>query len=208
MATVCVVLGNDPEIIGYLDQTEVLMTAFALEFGEKCGLFSMIDSILDAAREFLEPLEQAMKVVTDAIKEVYNQLKKIVDQFVGLLEEGVALLRAALVGALAVINEVINLVNGLIDGLFALVAEATNALASALCNTLNSAITGIPSDIVLKTPGLLAAATLDRAVPAEFLKQAVQARANTAKDGILTAVRGLDAITRLPDLRAYACRPV
>lgn len=208
MAGVCIALGKDPEIIGYLDQTEVLMTAFALEFGEKCGLFSMLDSILDAAKEFVEPLEQAMKVVTDAISAVYKELKKIIDQFVGLLEEGVALLRAALIAALAIINEVVNQVNGLIDGLFALVAEATNALASALCNTLNSAVTGLPSDIVLKTPGLLAAATLDRSVPAEFLKQAMQERALAAQGGILNAIGQLDTITRLPDLRAYACRPV
>lgn len=204
---VCVSLGDDPEIIGYLDQMDVLLTSFALEFGQKCGLFSMLDSILDAAKDFVEPLEQAMKQVTDAISAVYKELKKILDQFTALVEEGIALLKTALGAALALIDEVVNQVNGLIDGLFSLVAEAANALASALCNTLNSAITGMPSDVVLKTPGLVAATALDAALPQEFLKQAMQDRANAAKADILGAVQSLDNITRLPNLRAYACIP-
>lgn len=202
---VCVSLENDPEIYGYMDQMDALLTAFALEFGQKCGLFSMLDSILDAAKEFVEPLEQAMKVVTDAISAVYKELKRILQQFKALIEEGVALLKAALGAALALIDEVVGLVNGLVDGLFSLVAEAANALASALCNTLNSAITGMPSDIVLKTPGLVAATALDAAVPQEFLKQAIQTRANAAKADILEATKRLDSITKLPDLNRYQC---
>ena len=204
---VCVSLGDDPEIIGYLDQMDVLLTSFALEFGQNCGLFSMLDSLLDAAKEFVEPLEQAMKVVTDAISAVYKELKKILDQFTALIEEGIALLKTALGAALALIDEVVNQVNGLIDGLFSLVAEAANALASALCNTLNSAITGMPSDVVLKTPGLVAATALDAALPQQFLKQAIEERANAAKADIVGAVQSLDNITRLPNLRAYACIP-
>lgn len=208
MASVCVILGEDTELIGYLDQTETLLTAFALEFGEKCGLFSMIDSLLDAAKDFVEPLEQALKTITDAISKVYNELKRVFDQVLAVVEEGLAILKSAMVAALAIIDEVVNRVNALVDGLFALVAEAANALASALCNTLNSAITGMPSDVVLKTPGLAAAAALDAAVPQEFLKQAMQERANAAKGEILESIQQLDAVTNLPNLRAYACTPL
>ena len=205
---VCYNLKGDAEIVAFLSETEALMTAFALEFGEKCGIFSTVDALLDAAREFLEPLEQAMKQVLDVVKNIYNEVKKIVDQFVGLVLDGLNLLKAFLLTVSAAITAAVALVNSLVDSLGALIAEATNALASALCNTLNSAITGLPSDVILKTPGLAAAAFFDRSDPVQFLKQAMAEGSAKIKDDIMSAVTSLDNLTSPPNLRQYACRPV
>lgn len=207
-AEICYNLKGDAEIVAFLSETEALMTTFALEFGEKCGIFSTIDSILDAAKDFVEPLEQAMKQITDALSKLYREVQKVVDQLVGLVEEGLTLLKEFLVLAAAAVTAAVATVNALIDGLGSLIAQATNALASALCNTLNSALTGLPSDVVLKSPGLIAATLYDRSDPVQFLKQAMSEGANQIKGDIINAVAEIDRFTSPPNLRKYTCRPL
>lgn len=202
----CIILSTDQGLQTSLNSMEQLMANFALEFGEKCGIFSMIDSLVDAAKDFLEPLEQAMKKVTDVISKFYNSIKSVLDGFVGLLQEGLNLVKNALSAALNVFNEVIGAINGAVDALRQAIGQATNALASALCNTLNSAITGMPSDVVLKTPGLLAVQAFDKVDPRNGIKKALLDSGIMQQKALIeNSVSRLDNLANIPNIRRYAC---
>jgi flagellar biosynthesis chaperone FliJ len=202
----CIILSTDQGLQTSLNSMEQLMVDFAQEFGEKCGIFSMLDSLIDAAKDFLEPLEQAMKKVTDVISKVYNQIKSVLDGFVGLLQEGLDLIKGAIASALNMFNEVIGAINGAMDQLRSAIGQATNALASALCNTLNSAITGMPSDVVLKTPGLLAVKEFDKIDPRKGIKDALLKSGIMQQKALIeNQVNRLNDIGNIPNIRKYAC---
>ena len=202
----CIILSTDQGLQTSLNSMEQLMVNFAEEFGEKCGIFSMLDSLLDAAKDFLEPLEQAMKKVTDVISKFYNSIKSVLDGFLGLLQEGLDLVKAAIAQALNVFNEVISAINGSLDSLRQAIGQATNALASALCNTLSSAITGMPSDVVLKTPGLLAVKAFDKIDPRNGIKKVLMDSGVMQQKALIEfQANRLDNIANLPNIRRYAC---
>lgn len=202
----CIILSTDQGLQTSLNSMEQLMANFALEFGEKCGIFSMLDSLLDAAKDFLEPLEQAMKKVTDVISKFYNSIKGVLDGFIGLLQEGLDLVKAAIAQALNVFNEVIGAIDGALDAMRQAIGQATNALASALCNTLNSAITGMPSDVVLKTPGLLAVQAFDKIDPRNGIKQALMDSGVMQQKALIEfQASRLDDLANVPNIRQFAC---
>lgn len=209
MPVVCVDLSANTQIIAHLSEAETLAASFALEFGSKCGIFSSVDALTDAASEFLEPLENAMKEVTDSISAVIGALNDVLSQFQYLTNEAIALIDSFMTSAMSALNTAITAIDGLVDDIAAEVASATNALSSALCNTLNSAITGLPSNVVLNTPGLLAVTTLDKNNPADFLKNAMGEAVGNLKFDILNEVSDLQLalVDAIPDLTSYVCTP-
>lgn len=209
MAQACLAVGRDTELTLFLNDTETLLKDFALEFGQKCGIFNAVDTLLDEAKEFVKPLEDALKKVTDIAADFYKKLKDVFSQIAGLVEEGMALLKEAIATGVALINSAISAINEAVDTLSAAIVQATNALASAVCNTLSEAITGLPSDVKLETPGLLAAEAFDKADIKGSLKKAVaDAGVFAAKDKLLAAANSLDDLAQLPDLRKFTCTPV
>jgi uncharacterized protein YoxC len=182
----CIILSTDQGLQTQLNSMETLMVDFAQEFGEK--------------------LEQAMKKITDVITKFYNQIKGVLNNFIGLLQEGLDLIKGVINDALSVFNSVISAVNGALDSLRQAIGQATNALASALCNTLNSAITGMPSDVVLKTPGLLAVKEFDKIDPRKGIKDALlNSGVMQQKALIENQVKQLDNLNLIPNIRRFAC---
>ena len=209
MADVCLAVGSDTELTIFLNDTETLLKDFVEEFGKNCGIFNTVDTLLDEAREFVKPLEDAIKKVTDIASDFYNKINDVFSQISGLVQEGMALLKEAIAEGIALINNTINIINEAVDVLTSAIVQATNALANAACNTLSEALTGVPSDVKLKSPGALAAAAFDRADIKGSLKRAVaDAGVFAAKDKLINAANELDNLAQLPDLRKFSCSPI
>lgn len=208
MSGVCVVLKGNAFITAVLTPLEALMVSAALEVGKKCSIASTLDSFL--GEDFKEALESGFKAVLDAASTLYNTIQSAISTYNALQEDGLNLLKGALDSAYSLINNTLLNLDYLVGEIAKFIANAVNAVLSATCNTLNSAITGLPSAVTLTQPGIAVAAkvlqtgNIQKFVGEMLEKQGVR----NIKASIINARNGLNNITPIPNLKQYICTPI
>lgn len=204
MPDVCIKVATSEVIIANLDQYSALMLSAALEFGEKCSILSTLDSFLGDDLKQLG--EDAFKAVMDTLRNTYNTVKAIN----GLIAAGITELSNYLTSVYNLIFNQLLSARNLMNILTGFIIDAVNTVATQACNTLNEAVTGMPSDVKIQNAGLAAAAAVNKTgKPQEMIKKLLQQRAITdAKNGFKDVISSLRTIPKLPNLSPYICVPV
>jgi hypothetical protein len=218
MAQVCIIMANDISVQALLTPIEAAMATFALEFGQKCSILSAVDNFL--GDDFRKNTEQAIKDVSNAASTLYKGVKSAIAAVNAITAEGLAILLGVINSAWGMINSAIAAVNTAIDQVADAMISSVNAATSALCNELNSALTGLPSDVTLKSPGLLAAqivkdkiAALNPNASPVFTPKALIAGmldnlgVKNLRNSMTAAAQALASVPKVPDLKSYVCTP-
>lgn len=208
MSGVCVVLKGNAFITAVLTPLEALMVSAALEVGKKCSIASTLDSFL--GEDFKEALETAFKAVLDAASTLYKSIQSVISTYNALLEDGLNILKSSLDAAYALINNTLLNLDFLVGEIAKFIANAVNAVLSAGCNTLNSAVSGLPSAVTLTQPGiavatgLLQTGNIQKFVANMLEKQGVK----NIKNSIINSRNSLNNIVPIPNLKPYICTPI
>lgn len=158
--SVCVSLRGDIRLSAFMSSTEASLLAVASEFGSNCSVFGTLGS-LAGDTGLKQALSESVKAVTDAVNTARNAVMQALSGIAGLLEEGMILLYAALDGIQGAINTAFSVMNSAISGLRDLIANALNAVSTAGCSILSSALSGMPTNVKMMTPGYLAASAFE-----------------------------------------------
>lgn len=209
MAGLCVSLKDGAVIAQFTDSLTPLqdkMVAFANEFGKNCGVF---DAIEDFVGDFKQDATSAIKDIMDAASAAYNTIQSTINGINNLLEEGVALLVSYIDSAVSAINSIIDQAFAAIDSIRTAIGDAANALATAACSALSSAISGMPSDVKINSAAAVASELFDATDPKKFVGDALNNMGITGlKDSLTSLSSNLSStIPSIPDLSAYICTP-
>lgn len=202
---ICLVLAEEPSILFITSQLKADILKVASEFGSKCGVFGMLG---DTGKN----LEKAMKKLIEAYTWLYNKIRDTINTINGMIAEGVALLYGAIQTALELLTGILNGINAVIDNAIDILAKAVKDLASALCSGVKTALTGVPSDVVLSTPGLMFLAYAEANDPREFLQRSLMRQGvdaiNDQIQGPLNQLANFQNTYLFPDFATYICTPV
>ena len=196
------------QIFVKVDEFTALMIATALELGEKCSILSTADSFLND--DLKQLAEDAFRAVMDTSRDVFNGLKSIIATINYITDVGIAILDAYLTAAYNLIFGQLLNARTLMNTLAGFIIDSVNTVATQACNTLNEAVTGLPSDVKIQNAGLAAAAAVFRTgKPQEAIRNLLQQRAiKELKQGFSDAKSALRNVPALPNLSPYVCVPI
>lgn len=196
------------QIFVKVDEFTALMISAALELGEKCSILSTADSFLND--DLKQLAEDAFKAVMDASRDIYNTLKNTIRTINYLTAAGIAALDSFLNDAYSLIFGQLLNARALMNTLAGFIIDAVNTVATQACNTLNEAVSGLPSDVRIQNAGLAAAAAVFKTgKPQEAIKNLLQQRAiKELKEGFRDAKAALRDVPRLPNLSPFVCVPI
>lgn len=218
MAQVCIIMADDLSVQALLTPIEAAMATFALEFGQKCSILSAVDNFL--GDDFRKNTEQAIKDVSNAASTLYKGVKSAIAAVNAITAAGLAILLGVINSAWNMIDAAIAAVNTAVDQIADAMISSVNASASALCNELNSALTGLPSDVTINSAGLLAAqvvkdqiaALTPGSTPVLTPKALIGGMLDNLgvkdlRNSMVSAAQGLASVPMVPDLKPYVCTP-
>jgi len=207
MSDLCVNLSTSNVFI-VTDQITALMIEAATEIGQQCSILSTVNSFLND--DLKDTAEDAYKAVMNASKDLYNTAQDVIKTYNYLTEAGIAELNGYLDLAYNTIFTNFLNMNSLMNAITNLVVDSVNSVATAACNTLNEAVTGLPSDVKIQNAGLAAAAALNKTgKPQELIRDLLNQRGiKDLKKQFSDAKSALNDIPRLPNLPKFVCVPV
>lgn len=207
MSEVCVNLSTS-NVFVVTDLVTALMIQAATEFGQQCSILSTVNSFMND--DLKDTAEDAYKSVMNASKDLYNTAQDVIKTYNYLTDVGIAELNSYLDGAYNIIFTNFLNMNTLMNTITGLVIDSVNTVATAACNTLNEAVTGLPSDVKIQNAGLAAAAALNKTgKPQELIRDLLNQRGiKDLKKQFSDAKSALNSIPRLPNLPKYVCVPV
>lgn len=218
MAQVCIIMADDLSVKALLTPIEAAMATFALEFGQKCSILSAVDNFL--GDDFRKNTEQAIKDVSNAASTLYKGVKSAIAAVNAITAAGLAILLGVINSAWNMIDAAIAAVNTAVDQIADAMISSVNASTSALCNELNSALTGLPSDVTINSAGLLAAqvvkdkiaALTPGSIPVLTPKALIGGMLDNLgvknlRNSMVSAAQGLASVPMVPDLKPYVCTP-
>jgi hypothetical protein len=212
-------MADDISVQALLTPIEAAMATFALEFGQKCSILSAVDNFL--GDDFRKNTEGAIKDVANAASTLYKGVKSAIAAVNAITDAGLAVLLGVINTAWNMVNSAIAAVNAAVDQIADAMISSVNAATSALCNELNSALTGLPSDVTINSAGLLAAQVVKDRIAAlnpnsipVFTPKALIAGmldnlgVKNLRNSMTAAAQALASVPRVPDLKPYICTPV
>lgn len=201
--SICISLKNNLTVTAALGPLETAMLDLVGDFGKNCSVFSTIENFLG---DFKEDAEKALKDVINTATSIFNSVQNLINSVNGLLQEGIDLLVGFINSAVSAIDAAVAGIKSIVDSIENAIVSATDALASAACNALNTAITGLPSDVKLQSPGIVAAQLLDKAKPQEFVSGMLKNLGlNDKKNQLLEKALNVSKIPKIPNLKNYYC---
>lgn len=219
MAQVCIIMADDLSVKALLTPIEAAMATFALDFGKKCSILSAVDNFL--GDDFRKNTEQAIKDVSNAASTLYKGVKSAIAAVNAITAEGLAVLLGVINTAWSMIDSAIAAVNTAIDQAADAMISSVNAAASAACNELNTALTGLPSDVTINSAGLLAAqvvkdkiaslnpGAIPNITPKAFITGMLDnLGVKDLRNTLTAAAQKLASVPKVPDLKPYVCTPV
>jgi hypothetical protein len=207
MSEVCLDLATSNVFIKTSELGNLMIQA-ATEFGQQCSILSTVNSFMND--DLKDTAEDAYKGVMNASRDVYNTAKNITSSYNYLTQAGIDELNSYIDGAYNTIFTNFLSMNALMNTMTDFVVDSVNTVATQACNTLNEAVTGIPSDVQLQNPGLAAAAALKKSgKPQEKIRELLNNRGiKDLKKQFQDAKTALNNIPRAPRLEKYKCTPV
>lgn len=207
MPTVCVSLVNNPTLITFLTPVQASMIAFATEFATNCNVASTLGSLL--GDDTKDELEGALKDAMNAASDIYKGIQTAISTYNAILQEGLDLLMSVVDAAWAIVSNAMTIMLNTMSTIIGYLAEAVNAAATSVCNTLSEALTGMPSDVKIQNAGIAAATAIENSgKPAEFAQNMLKKLGiDNAKKSILNAKLSLSQVQGIPNLSQYICTP-
>lgn len=201
--SVCISLKGNPVITVALTPLETAMLDFVGEFGKNCSVFSTVDNFLG---DFKEQAEGALKDIISTATSIFNEVQNVINSINGLLQEGINLLVGYINTAVNAIEAAVAAVQTVMNAIENAIVDATNSLASAACNALNTAITGMPSDVKIQSAGIVASELLDKANPQKFIGGMMdKLGVKDMKNDLLDAALQVSKLPKIPNLKTYYC---
>lgn len=207
MSEVCLALSTSNVFIRTSELGNLMIQA-ASEFGQQCSILSTVNSFMND--DLKDTAEDAYKSVMNASKDAYNTAQGIIKTYNYLTQQGIDELNSYIDSAYNTIFTNFLSMNALMNIMTNFVVDSVNTVATTACNTLNEAVTGIPSDVKIQNAGLAAAGALKKSgKPQELIRDLLNQRGiKDLKKQFSDAKAALNNIQKVPNLPKYVCTPV